>query len=433
MSCRIRKALGLSLIQKADRKMRQRRKDAGDFIRKPLALVASGVIFASLVGFTQPVRAATAEGLFSHSSTAGGYSVLRDFVQTHAVGTPAIVADAATSATKSSAKDDVYSALIHFGQVSRAPHAELVVARARTRRVRVTKGPAMPAANAYATGDPQVCLGCHGQDPHIRAFLKSPMARKGDPRTPMAEGGCETCHGPAAAHVASRMKGGNVFPPMIFSSSEPVAQRNAVCLGCHQTTAKLINWQGSQMQRAGVACTDCHTVMAAKDPVLVRKTQPQVCFKCHADIRAQTLEYSHHPIREGRVVCSDCHNPMGSAGPHLLKEFTVNETCYNCHPEKRGPFLFEHQPVRENCLNCHTPHGSTQARLLKEPLNFLCGSCHSATADHSGGAFGGANSLQGRLLGAATYNSALANNRLCLNCHSQVHGSNSPGGAYFFR
>jgi hypothetical protein len=28
---------------------------------------------------------------------------------------------------------------------------------------------------------------------------------------------------------------------------------------------------------------------------------------------------------------------------------------------------------------------------------------------------------------------ALANQRMCLNCHSQVHGSNSPNGAYFFR
>ena len=36
------------------------------------------------------------------------------------------------------------------------------------------------------------------------------------------------------------------------------------------------------MQRAGVACTDCHTAHAAKDPVLVKATQPQICFTCHA-------------------------------------------------------------------------------------------------------------------------------------------------------
>jgi predicted CXXCH cytochrome family protein len=95
--------------------------------------------------------------------------------------------------------------------------------------------------------------------------------------------------------------------------------------------------------------------------------------------RADSFKYSHHPIREGKVVCSDCHNPHGSPGDtKLLKEFTVNETCYNCHADKRGPMLWEHQPVRDNCLNCHTPHGSNQPRLMKEQMNFLCASCHSA-------------------------------------------------------
>ena len=130
-----------------------------------------------------------------------------------------------------------------------------------------------------------------------------------------------------------------------------------------------MNWQGSAMQRNGVACTDCHTAHAAKDPVLVKATQPEKCFTCHAEQRADSFKYSHHPIREGLVVCSDCHNPHGSPGDtKSLKEFTVNETCYNCHADKRGPMLWEHQPVRDNCLNCHTPHGSNQPRLLMEPI-----------------------------------------------------------------
>ena len=102
------------------------------------------------------------------------------------------------------------------------------------------------------------------------------------------------------------------------------------------------------------------------------------------------------------MVCSDCHNPHGSAGPHALKEFTVNETCYNCHADKRGPMLWEHQPVREDCINCHTPHGSTQARLMKEHMGFMCSSCHSAVSNNSGGAFGGAHAMPGNLLGTAT-------------------------------
>jgi hypothetical protein len=66
-------------------------------------------------------------------------------------------------------------------------------------------------------------------------------------------------------------------------------------------------------------------------------------------------------------------------------------------------------------------------------MNFMCSSCHSAISNSSGGAFGGAHATVGNLQGSATFASGLANNRTCLNCHSQVHGSNSPGGTFFFR
>ena len=156
----------------------------------------------------------------------------------------------------------------------------------------------------------------------------------------------------------------------------------------------------------GLACNSCHTIHATKDPILVKATQPDKCFTCHAKQRAESFEYSHHPIREGKVVCADCHNPHGSPGPKMLKEFSVNETCYNCHADKRGPMLWEHQPVREDCTNCHTPHGSTEPRLMKERMNFMCSSCHSAVSTSSGGAFGGAHAIAGHLQGSIAFNSA---------------------------
>jgi len=376
-------------------------------------------------GATAPDDAIHA-GLKSAAKTGSDdYSALRDFVQSMDASAPNLaIADASVSAAKP---------LVSAGSQTAAAESNLVVAQA-AKPVKTKKPSPAADQDAYAKNDPQVCLGCHGQDRHVVGFLKSPMAAKGDPKTPMASGGCESCHGPSAAHVASRSKGGDVEPAVVFDGphAAPVEDLNAICLGCHQT-AERINWQGSLMQRQGVACVNCHTIMASEDPVRVKKTQPEVCFGCHAEQRAQSFLYSHHPVREGLVACSDCHNPHGSPGPHAVKEFTVNETCYNCHADKRGPMLWEHQPVREDCTNCHTPHGSTEQRLMKENMGFMCSSCHSAVSNNSGGAFGGGHAMLGNLQGKAIFNSALANQRLCLNCHSQIHGSNSPNGAYFFR
>ena len=293
---------------------------------------------------------------------------------------------------------------------------------------------------AYSDQGEKTCLTCHNSHP-VDYVLRTSHAVKGDARSPFGQQGCESCHGPSGDHAKLKMgaDGKLIMPPVLFKKPNvdgvdisPVAVRNDACLNCHQAGLRM-NWQGSQHANNDLACTDCHTVHVTKDPVLVKVTQPGKCFPCHAQQRAESFEYSHHPIQEGLVVCSDCHNPHGSPGPHLMKEFTVNETCYNCHAEKRGPLLWEHQPVRDDCTNCHTPHGSVQKRLLIEQTPFLCDSCHSQSQASHGGAFGGAASIPTSQLGSTFVQSQLANQRSCLNCHSQIHGSNSPAGAFFLR
>jgi len=318
------------------------------------------------------------------------------------------------------------------------------------------------ASTALAAGDPtsaaqpeplyteqgeKTCLKCHSSHP-VDFILQTPHAVKGDPHSPFGQNGCESCHGPSADHanLKTGADGKLILPPVLFKKpriegvdASPVEERNKACLTCHQADQSdaRMNWQGSQHQTNNIACVDCHTVHVPKDPVLVKQTQPDKCFTCHTQQRAETLEFSHHPIREGKVVCADCHNPHGSPGPNLLKEFTVNETCYTCHADKRGPLLWEHEPVRENCTNCHTPHGSTQASLLVDRPPYLCESCHAA-GGHNGAPFAGQN-LPGANNTILPGNGAFAlsqfqmMNRGCLNCHSQVHGSNNPGGVFLTR
>jgi DmsE family decaheme c-type cytochrome len=292
---------------------------------------------------------------------------------------------------------------------------------------------AQPATVAVpGTGGEQVCLKCHGGDPKVQAVLRSPMGVKGDVRTPMAQLGCQSCHGLSDEHVAGRRP----YPDIVFQgpNASPVAARNQVCLGCH-LNGERISWAGSTHQRNDIACTNCHTAHVVRDPLLDKRSQPFRCFTCHLQQQAQTNYFSHHPIREGLVTCSDCHNPHGGHGPELLREVTINQTCYNCHGEKRGPFLREHPPVRENCANCHLPHGSTQPRLLVERPPYLCQNCHDGTF-HPGAPYS-SQSLVGKSAIINGVNTITTKYQMigqsCLNCHSAIHGSNSPGGAVFLR
>ena len=110
-----------------------------------------------------------------------------------------------------------------------------VPASAQTHRAR-------PQQRAVAQASEQVCLTCHGSDPKVTAILQSPMAMKGDPRTPFAQGGCLSCHG--TAPTISR--GRSPYPDIVFKgpNTSPVAVRNEVCLSCHEGGARM-NWEGS--------------------------------------------------------------------------------------------------------------------------------------------------------------------------------------------
>jgi DmsE family decaheme c-type cytochrome len=218
-----------------------------------------------------------------------------------------------------------------------------------------------------------------------------------------------------AAPVDGRSLGGIVS----YRKDDPsraAEDNNRICLGCHERGDRT-NWRGSVHEVRNLACTDCHTLMRNVSARYALKTafEPDTCFQCHKDRRAQMFRSSHMPLREGKVVCGDCHNPHGSFTEALLREVSVNDNCYKCHAEKRGPLLFEHAPVRENCVSCHDPHGSINEYSLKMSMPRLCYECH--TIGHG-------------QQGAGT---VYTMSRTCLNCHTQIHGSNSPAGGVFQR
>jgi len=278
------------------------------------------------------------------------------------------------------------------------------------------------ATAEYSDGAKQ-CMTCHseGKEPAAHEIFLTPMGISGAANSPFADGrhDCETCHGPSASHRKKQADGSRLSPSISFAKGTPVGPQNAVCLDCHQDGNR-IHWMASTHAVEEVACVSCHEVHAPSDPAMDKLAQQEKCFTCHPRTRAQTFQASSHPLRFGAMACTDCHNPHAGSNDFLLVRSTVNDTCYTCHAEKRGPFLWEHAPVSEDCTLCHNPHGSNHAALLKQRPPLLCQQCHSpgghpATAYTSETA---ENSFQQRfLLGQS-----------CTNCHSQVHGSNHPSG-----
>lgn len=298
-----------------------------------------------------------------------------------------------------------------------------------------------PAAKAAIAQDKlrkdAVCTRCHDETEQapILSLYQTKHGVRGDARTPS----CQSCHGESDAHVkapSGGSAGGKRPPPDVQfkkGGAYPVSHdkaRGQTCLSCHEGGNRT-HWDGAQHDRNGVACNDCHQVHKPKDRMLAKATQPEACFTCHKKQRAETHRVSTHPIDAGKVSCSDCHNPHGSTGEKLVKKNNVNETCFSCHAEKRGPFLWQHTSANDDCMNCHTPHGSTVGPLLKARGPWLCQQCHAEVSGHPGTVYNALN-LPGT--GAAgTSPSVQMAYRGCVNCHNAVHGSNHPAGRSLLR
>lgn len=261
-----------------------------------------------------------------------------------------------------------------------------------------------------------LCVTCHDEE-DLPDMSKSAHGFTADKRAP----DCISCHGPSPTH-ANKPAGVSErpHPDRMFTkkSTTPANERSAACLTCHNKDAKRALWAGSQHDAADIACNSCHKIHANSDKILSKTTQTEVCYSCHKEQRSQMSKPSHHPVPEGKMTCSDCHNTHGSAGPKLVKRDSINDTCYTCHAEKRGPFVHQHEPVAQDCSTCHYSHGSSVPGILKARAPILCQQCHTPHSAANVGTIA---------LGSVGLNAVgMWQGRSCMNCHTQVHGSNNP-------
>jgi DmsE family decaheme c-type cytochrome len=270
-------------------------------------------------------------------------------------------------------------------------------------------------APSEAPSGPEVCKTCHEDQYNSwasSAHWKTTQDTKGGP----AKQACVACHGDASSHL----KDPSDTSKLLLFEKASTQEVNTRCLTCHASEPEHRNATNSFHRQNDVSCIACHSPHHAETKqYLLVKQQPELCYSCHLQQKAQFNMPFHHRVNEGLVQCTDCHNPHGTGGEwestHLVSQVRTSSSgdvvCFKCHKDKQGPYVFEHEPVRtEGCGTCHTPHGSPNPRLLKySNVNLLCLSCHTASAFS-----------EAPVMSATNGNFQQA----CTLCHVRIHGGN---------
>ncbi len=269
-----------------------------------------------------------------------------------------------------------------------------------------SRASAGPAGATYVGAD--TCKTCH-EDIYNKHFAGTPhysLITKG-------KHGCEDCHGPGSAHVEG---GGDVSKIVTFKNMS-MQDSSKLCLTCHAGSTEHANFLRSTHATNDIGCLSCHSPHNAKvQRSLLRDSQPQLCYGCHTEQKAEFSRPFRHRVNQGLIQCSDCHNVHGTTTARQLRTSSAQDiVCVKCHTDVKGPFVYEHVPVKsEGCMSCHMPHGSTNPRMLKvSQVNVLCLQCHTLAMS---------NVPSQPPVGPAHNQSQKY--QACTMCHAFIHGSN---------
>lgn len=179
----------------------------------------------------------------------------------------------------------------------------------------------------------QECALCHGQIQQTRLAGNHKGVK------------CETCHGPAAAHVAAPLDVKPVIP-----------REREFCTLCHEynpTRPTGFPQIEPIAHNPMIPCMTCHNPHAPEPPAV-----PGECSACHGQIARQKA-VSHH----AGLPCTTCHEApeQHRADPRsvLPSKPTERSFCGTCHAQGVTGVpqidLRTHNPAYL-CWQCHYPH-----------------------------------------------------------------------------
>jgi predicted CXXCH cytochrome family protein len=205
------------------------------------------------------------------------------------------------------------------------------------------------------------------------------------------------------------------------------------CGTCHEKEVKnfkltqhaRIQIPGDEKRVPGQGCESCHgpgslhvDAGGGRGKFIINPGKdPEACFQCHIDKKAQFNLPYHHPLKEGRMSCMSCHNPHGEDihNPNGMNVARVNDVCAQCHREQTRPHVFDHQAVREGCTNCHNVHGSINPKMLTERDQNLCLKCHAQIGSSANVFVGNLDNHKNFVTRGTCFSAG---------CHEAIHGSN---------
>ncbi len=248
-----------------------------------------------------------------------------------------------------------------------------------------------PQDEALPWTDRQLTFNTSCHDCHVSQLEKNYNPEDDSYRTTWKEPGinCETCHGPAEAHVKAAeeaaAKGEELkeLKLLRFHEDLDLAQRNSTCGPCHAKGTILTRdftpgelyfdhydltsyedrdfwpdgrdlgenytqtgWMANQCAISGeLECIHCHT---SSGRFRFKDNPNQSCLPCHEKRVENILTHSHHAAEDG-VACIDCHMPTTAQAfmsrsdhtfrppsPAATLEFGSPNACNLCHNNKEA-------------------------------------------------------------------------------------------------